>query len=295
LNNYRIGSIILENPYYGSRKPTDQRRSSLAYVTDLFVMGGMLILEAMALLHWCEKVKLTPAILHGFSLGGHMASLAFTNWSKPLSLLSCLSWSTSSTVFCNGVISRTIPWPLLSKQFYEDKAYRLFYDMLVAKEQQQQQQSDITSQREQNILTSVTVEKKRKIFATPFTISKSSSIDPVKDFMRLLMDEFTHLKNYSIPPEQNILNSLFIVGKQDGYVLRDGITNMSDLWTGCDVRYINHGHISAFVFNQSSFNKALHEMLQRQQQNLQQQKQSLYTNDNNTNTSVPLSSPLTSV
>ncbi|CAF4363880.1 unnamed protein product, partial [Rotaria sordida] len=47
------GSILLENPYYGLRKSPD-------------------------LLYWCQKMKLTSAILHGFSLGGHMASLAFT-------------------------------------------------------------------------------------------------------------------------------------------------------------------------------------------------------------------------
>lgn len=41
-------------------------------------MGGALVLETALLLHWCAKMKLGPAILHGFSLGGHMASLAFT-------------------------------------------------------------------------------------------------------------------------------------------------------------------------------------------------------------------------
>mgnify|MGYP001954062864 CR=1 FL=1 len=78
LKEYRIGSIILENPYYGLRKPRYQVRSSLTYVTDLFIMGGALMLETIALLHWCEKMRLQPALLHGFSLGGHMASLAFT-------------------------------------------------------------------------------------------------------------------------------------------------------------------------------------------------------------------------
>lgn len=78
IKEYRIGTIILESPYYGLRKPRDQNRSSLFYVSDLFVMGGAVMLETMALLHWCQKMKLTPAILHGFSLGGHMASLAFT-------------------------------------------------------------------------------------------------------------------------------------------------------------------------------------------------------------------------
>lgn len=78
INQYRIGSILLENPYYGFRKPTYQSRSSLFYVTDLYIMGKALVLETLLLLNWCQKMKLTPTILHGYSLGGHMASLAFT-------------------------------------------------------------------------------------------------------------------------------------------------------------------------------------------------------------------------
>ncbi|CAF1251301.1 unnamed protein product [Rotaria sordida] len=46
-------------------------------------------------------MKLTSTILHGFSLGGHMASLAFTKWPD-----------------------------LPSRQFYENKASQTFYDYL---------------------------------------------------------------------------------------------------------------------------------------------------------------------
>ncbi|CAF1377564.1 unnamed protein product [Rotaria sordida] len=77
--DHRFDSILLENSYYGLRKPPDQSRSSLLYVTDLYIM----------------------AILHGFSLGGHMASLAFTKWPDP----SC-------------------------RQFYKNKASQTFYDYL---------------------------------------------------------------------------------------------------------------------------------------------------------------------
>jgi hypothetical protein len=45
-------------------------------------MGGALMLETIALLYWCQKMKLTPPILHGYSLGGHMASLAFTKYNE---------------------------------------------------------------------------------------------------------------------------------------------------------------------------------------------------------------------
>ncbi|XP_063833098.1 protein ABHD18 [Ostrinia nubilalis] len=119
-----IGGIILENPFYGLRKPTDQVRSSLHNVSDIFVMGGCLILEALVLFHWCERNGLGPLGVTGLSMGGHMASLAATNWPKPLVLVPCLSWSTASAVFLQGVMSQSINWDLLEDQYLSDGVYR---------------------------------------------------------------------------------------------------------------------------------------------------------------------------
>lgn len=257
LKEYRVATIILENPYYGFRKPTQQQRSTLFYVTDLFVMGGSLMLETMVLLHWCQKMKLTPAVLHGFSLGGHMASLAFTTWPGPLSLLSCASWSTSSTAFCDGVLSRTIPWSLLRKQFYENKAYQSFYEYLCELHEPSP--------------------KVRKF------------VDPVRDMMRLLMDEFTSLAYYARPPQSNLSNALFIACDHDGYVLREGIPHMTDLWPGCHVRHIPYGHISAFIFNQSLFYHAVAEMLHRQEPRIKLKKSPLIGPISTTTSSHPSS------
>lgn len=72
-----IASLILENPYYGFRKPKDQIRSSLHYVSDIFVMGGCLILECVALLNWCEKQGFSPLGVSGLSMGGHVSFSLF--------------------------------------------------------------------------------------------------------------------------------------------------------------------------------------------------------------------------
>jgi hypothetical protein len=90
--------------------------------------------------------------------------------------------------------------------------------------------------------------------------------------MRLLLDEFTSLDNYARPVESNIPTAMFIVCTNDGYVLRDGVPDMNDLWPGCLIRYIPYGHISAFLFNQSVFHHATAEMLQRQQPNVKLKK-----------------------
>ncbi|XP_071452796.1 protein ABHD18 [Hetaerina americana] len=119
-----IGSILVENPFYGLRKPKDQVRSNLHNVSDIFVMGGCLILESLVLFHWCEKLGFGPLGITGISMGGHMASLAATNWPKPLVLVPCLSWSTASGVFTQGVLSGAINWDMLMDQYFSNGKYR---------------------------------------------------------------------------------------------------------------------------------------------------------------------------
>ena len=57
LKEREVASIILENPFYGLRKPKEQLRSCLQQVSDLFVMGAALILESLVLFHFCERVR----------------------------------------------------------------------------------------------------------------------------------------------------------------------------------------------------------------------------------------------
>lgn len=118
-----MASLLLENPYYGCRKPKDQIRSCLKNVSDLFVMGGALVLESAALLHWLEREGYGPLGMTGISMGGHMASLAVTNWPKPLPLIPCLSWSTASAVFTTGVLSKAVNWRELEKQYFTQTVY----------------------------------------------------------------------------------------------------------------------------------------------------------------------------
>ena len=51
------------------------RRSSLRNVSDLFLMGGCLVLESLAILHWCEREGFGPLGITGISMGGHVSIL----------------------------------------------------------------------------------------------------------------------------------------------------------------------------------------------------------------------------
>ncbi|CAB0003164.1 unnamed protein product [Nesidiocoris tenuis] len=124
LTEYRIGSIIIENPFYGVRKPPQQTRSILNNVLDIFTMGGCLIMEGMILHSWCKKIGLGPIGFTGYSMGGHMATLAATSIPEPVVLVPCLSWSTASGVFTEGVMSKAINWNLLHTQYNEDESFK---------------------------------------------------------------------------------------------------------------------------------------------------------------------------
>jgi hypothetical protein len=46
-----IGSIIIESPYYGLRKPPEQAHSKVLHVSDLILLGAVTIIEALWFVH----------------------------------------------------------------------------------------------------------------------------------------------------------------------------------------------------------------------------------------------------
>ena len=100
----KIGSIILENPFYGFRKPKNQVRSAVNHVSDIFVMGAALLMEVVTLLLWCQRNNFGPLCVTGISMGGHMATVASSGWFEPLAIVPCLSWSSAGPAFTEVII-----------------------------------------------------------------------------------------------------------------------------------------------------------------------------------------------
>lgn len=386
LKEANLGAIILENPFYGMRKPKDQKASSLHNVSDIFVMGGCLVLESLVLLNWCERNGYGPLGITGLSMGGHMASLAATNWPKPLVLVPCLSWSTASTVFTEGVMSHSINWDVLETQYFSDGNYRerlskmvtVVDDAFVAGQhfiqnfnqsvQELKQDIDdvnslvcgeprsdvsLTVVREttpeheqkqiqinrtnvlnlsepllQKLLSNVKCELTQdeidelnlkiqlalknykaenktdsdklilevkaedtseaapsKSLGTKIkeyitwrnsqqadgpAPEKRERIDPSKtrwwerealQFMRGVMDECTHLKNFSVPYDTSLI--IAVCAKDDAYIIREGCSSLEEIWPGAEIRYLDAGHVSAYVLHQKLFRSCIVEAFER--------------------------------
>jgi len=81
--------------------------------------------------------------------------------------------------------------------------------------------------------------------------SNSLPCDSVLHFMRGVMDECTHLGNFSRPVDTSLV--IVVAAKSDAYIPRDTVLSIEDLWPGAEVRYIETGHIAAYLFKQSAF------------------------------------------
>uniref|UniRef100_A0A8D8ZUF8 Protein ABHD18 n=2 Tax=Cacopsylla melanoneura TaxID=428564 RepID=A0A8D8ZUF8_9HEMI len=309
LKESNIGSIILENPFYGHRKPAKQVASILHNVSDIFVMGGCLMLEALVLFHWCEREGFGPLGVTGLSMGGHMASLAATNWPKPLVLVPCLSWSTASGVFTEGVLSGAIPWDLLEDQYRREHTFkdeiekmmtlidgdayragehfaRTYPSSLISMGENISPPSTptpttpatpspnvdlMTSQERHNLLASI---HNKLGLLTEWTSGNTDLNVKTREgfhFMRGIMNQCTHLANFDTPVDTSLIIS--VCAKDDGYVPQEGVMDLRDIWPGCEVRYIDGGHVLAFVLHQKDFRNAIRDAFNRARVKLSQKRQ----------------------
>jgi len=323
-----IGSIILECPFYGLRKPKEQFRSSLQNVSDLFLMGACLIFESAILYNWCDSHGYGPLVSHGISMGGHMASLGATVWPKPIALVPCLSWTSASLTFTRGALGGALDWDLLRRQYAKSQAFKDDIANLVrcednafqagkefaqnldniAEEDQDKcrlfehsldnYRSD-TSKRRINATSSNNItdynrdNEKKALFEDLISSTLTSmrkmdySVDWSKiigrewsrnsaslknavtrdvlqreavQFMRGIMDECTHLKNYDTPVDPELI--IIVAAELDAYMPRDGITALPDIWPGAKIRYIrNSGHIASYLFKQNVFRSAIYDAI----------------------------------
>ncbi|XP_050505047.1 protein ABHD18-like [Diabrotica virgifera virgifera] len=304
-----IGGIILENPFYGVRKPKNQIRSSLHYVSDIFVMGGCLIFECMVLLNWCEKYGFGPLGITGISMGGHMASLAASNWPRPLVLVPCLSWSTASSVFTEGVMSESVDWAMLQTQYKSNSflcnelskqcqiidnpflcdLIQILQGNRSMRQEIEAHMSNITPHRLINVLNNYcdvkhNMSQIKQSSPANGMVSFNTGNQPQRPkitkkimevkmknkealwFMRGMMDECTHLKNFAVPYDTSLVIS--ICAATDGYVPRNGVSKLEDIWPGCTVKYVNCGHVSAYVFHQKLFRNTIMAAFERAKQKL---------------------------
>lgn len=213
-------------------------------------MGACLILESVALLTFCERLGFGPLGITGISMGGHVslvkylslrnlwmqnASLAGVSWPKPLSIVPCLSWTTASPCFTEGVMSRAIHWSVLKDEYHSMREE--FVELM------EMTQDD-------GLLSPSMAIHWSKLPPT----EAAETMETVR-LMKLVMDECTHLGHFSPPVDPEL--AVIVSASQDGYMPRTGFAPLTDIWRGAEERVLASGHISAILLHLQDFRKAI--------------------------------------
>jgi hypothetical protein len=116
LLKFGIGSLILENPYYGKRRPVGQQKKMLNYFSDLVAMGGAAAEEGRSLIRWLQEEGYQKTGVCGVSMGGSIAARVAVLAEAPVAVIGCLVAHSASVVFTEGLLSRYLAWDILDRE-----------------------------------------------------------------------------------------------------------------------------------------------------------------------------------
>jgi dienelactone hydrolase len=120
-----IGAAILQNPFYGERKPEGQRGTKLRYVTDQFLMNLATVEETRALLRWFREDGYARLGVTGYSMGGYMAAMTAQKMPFPLAVVPCATGNSSAYPLVTSPLYRMIDWPKLSMELPAGESARV--------------------------------------------------------------------------------------------------------------------------------------------------------------------------
>ncbi|XP_043271134.1 protein ABHD18 isoform X3 [Venturia canescens] len=255
-----IASLLLENPFYGMRKPKDQIRSNLHNVADIFIMGGCLIMESIVLLNWCEQRGFGPLGLTGLSMGGHDAFLAGQHFVKhyPASLKRMNEAREQSH---NPEVDKSMEVGKVDEVGIENNNNmnaRVDEERVAAKMFPLNLIYERFKSNEPDKLEEVCMLPASK---DPLRLDSKYREREAFQFMRGVMDECTHLRNFEVPVDTSLI--IAICAKDDAYVPREGCMSLEEIWPGAEIRYIDAGHVTGYLLHQKFFRSMIAEAFGR--------------------------------
>jgi hypothetical protein len=112
-----ISSVILESPFYGSRRPRNQVGSKLRRVSDLAVLGRVTIEETSSLLRFLTEESKSPSLaVAGISMGGLHSAMTAALTPLSIGVVSWLGPPSAAPVFTDGLLSRFCEWKRLQNE-----------------------------------------------------------------------------------------------------------------------------------------------------------------------------------
>ncbi len=121
-----IGSLLLENPFYGRRKPKDQKGVMIQRFTEFLRMSRAATDEGVALLRYLKSRGHSTLGVTGISMGGYVALTSAARSELEVAVSACVPSHSGSPVYTDGLISKICDWSTLQKELGERGDARKF-------------------------------------------------------------------------------------------------------------------------------------------------------------------------
>ena len=120
-----IGALVLENPFYGSRRPPGQFGPAVRSLSDLHLMGAATFQEGRALLRWLRDVQGIPLVgVTGFSMGGQLAAMVGASMPFACAVVPLAPACSPDSVLRHGVLRHVAHWGALAAAGEDTEAAR---------------------------------------------------------------------------------------------------------------------------------------------------------------------------
>jgi dienelactone hydrolase len=106
-----LGALVLENAYYGARRPANQPRHAIRSISNLHLMGAATFHEGRALLRWLRDERQVPLVgVTGYSMGGQLAAMVGASMPFPCAVIPVAAPCAPDSVLRDGVLHHLAEW-----------------------------------------------------------------------------------------------------------------------------------------------------------------------------------------
>ncbi|MEL6340067.1 MAG: alpha/beta hydrolase family protein [Myxococcota bacterium] len=124
LLRFGIASFILENPFYGSRRPSGQTHAALRSVRDQFAMNFATVEEGRAILQTLKDMGYSYLGVTGYSQGGVMAAFCAALTDFPVAVAARGMADSVADLFTRDNFSQIVLWDRLAIDCGSEKRAR---------------------------------------------------------------------------------------------------------------------------------------------------------------------------
>lgn len=230
---------ILEGPFYGRRKPSDQRGSKLRRVSDLPVLGQATIEEAKSLVSYFQTHHgYTHVVIAGSSMGGLHAAMVASVFPGEVGATAWLAPPSAVPVFADGLLSASCNW----RSLYKKHELELLDKMLLG----------------HGVAVSSSPVHDGGVSSGDFV--DEDPVQQAKKRMRMFLS-ITDIDNFHPPKRADAV--VFVVGTEDEYI---GVAEaqwerMRSKWEPAQVRYLKTGHVTGILLEQDTFRSTILEVI----------------------------------